>query len=244
MFRKSLILGALAVTAISNAQTTIFDTISPATPGYTTTGSSPRFMLGESFGLLSSGGAGWNVQTLSAGFFVFGNAAPQTFTNVVATYRFYNGTSSSTTATDPAFLNLVGTVAINLGTVTQTTANQAFFYNPVNISAANINFTDGEKAMDVAFTTNSTATDQIVMAMRDVAPVVGSTGTAGGGAAGFWRDADNNSVINISDARTLTATNLNPVLALTANPVPEPASMAVLGIGALALIRRRRSRKA
>lgn len=241
--KKPLIFAAMACAVCANAQTTIFDTISPPTVGYTTTTSTPRFKLGESFGVLSSGGAGWNLQTLAGAMFVHANAAPVTFTNVQVTYRFFNTLSTSAVLTDPAFLNLAGTAVVNFASITQTTANQVFTFNPVNIAANNITLTDGEKAVEVSFTVNGVATDQITMAMRDVAPAVGATGLGPGGATGngFWRDNDNNGVINVGDARTLgTGLNLNPGLALTAAPVPEPGTMIALSVGAVALLRRRR----
>lgn len=239
--KRALVISALAAVVGAQAQTTIFDNVTPPTVGYTTTSSSPRFMLGDSFGVLSSGGAGWALTGFRAAFFVFSSATPTTFTNVTGTWRFYNDVSTSTTATDPAFNNLAGTVTLNLGTVTQTTANQVFVLNNVDITSLGITLTDGIKGMDVAFQVGGVGTEAITMAMRDVAPAVGTTPTP---ANGFWRDNDNNGVINVGDARTLgTGTNLNPGLVLTANAVPEPASMAALGLGALALIRRRRNKK-
>jgi hypothetical protein len=243
MHKQSFIIIAVgALAASASAQTTIFDTISPTGPGYTTTGTSPRFMLGESFGVAPSGGAGWILQSMGVGVFVFGNAGgPQTLNNVQGHFRFYNTVSSSTVQTDPAFLNQAGAFTVNFGTINQTTGAQAFIYNNINISTFNIGLTDGIKGLDVRFTIDGVATEAVTLALRDVVPAVGTTGTP---ANGFWRDNNNNGIIEVSDARTLGLTNVNPALSLTANPVPEPATLAALGIGAAALIRRRRNRKA
>ena len=69
-------------------------------------------------------------------------------------------------------------------------------------------------------------------------PLVGGNGTVAQEV--YWRDANANGVINGDEARGFGTGRANFVLRLEGNIIPEPASLSLMGVAGLALLRRRR----
>jgi hypothetical protein len=68
----------------------------------------------------------------------------------------------------------------------------------------------------------------------------GTALTAGSSTNGWYRDVNNNGTLEQNEGRVFGGVDSNLGLALTATPVPEPATIAVVGLGLAGLSRRRR----
>lgn len=209
---------------------------------FTTTGSNPGFLIGDGATSIASAGAGnfWKVTSIDFGIFLVGVqswAAGQ----VDARIKFYD--SYNDTGTDPVFGNLVGTVDYNLGALVST-SNAAFgitgstLATPIALpsSLTTLGFT-------VSFFDNTTGGRISTIRSAMTTTIVPTVGTSSNG---FYRDANDNGVIESTEKFVFNSANPSDNVIIrfngTATPVPEPASMAALGLGAMALIRRRRNK--
>lgn len=247
---KKLILSltALSVAAAFANAAVVFDTMTGAT--YSTSSSNPGYLMGDGASSIASPGAGnhWEISSIDFGMFILG---AQTFTSgqVVAKIDVFSSYVSD--GVSPVFSNNVGTAYYAMGAIT-TTGNAAYAITGAALSTPivlpsststlgfTLGFYDGG--------TGARISSVRAAVTRATAPTVGSSPT------GFYRDANDNGIIDptgeyfVFTSSTTTDPYDNVVIRFNANavanPVPEPASMAVLGLGIAGIAaRRRRNRK-
>jgi hypothetical protein len=83
----------------------------------------------------------------------------------------------------------------------------------------------------------------VAMVVPNASFIGGVTSTSGLNAVGGPLNNDNSIARNVVSGDVISNGGFDLSLGISASPVPEPASMAALGLGALALIRRRRASK-
>lgn len=237
--KKTLLMGALAMAAVaSQAQTIIYDTITGNT-GVTTTGGLPRNRMADGFNALTAGaGQTWRIDKIELALYV---AAAGTYANSTARILVHNDWDATATHPTSDFSNTASNVNWGLGTIT-TTGVAAFIYT-FDYAANNLSFNlvDGQSmGLEVEWLVGGVANQSLALGLRDVDPNSVLAGTSSTNL--FYRDTDSNGSMTSLDRRTITGwTNSNAMIRLTATAVPEPATMAVLGLGVAALIRRRKN---
>lgn len=213
--------------------TIIYDTLTGQT-GISTTGGLPRNRMADGGETLAPGaGQTWEVDTIEVALFV---AAAGTW-NVdfdVVVWDGWNSAGFGGAGTN-VFQDQVDARTFSLAPFT-TTGVSAFLLtldysaNPFQIGS----LSDLDFGLEVQWRNNGLKTDSLASGIRDAAPTVGTSSNL------FYRDADNDEVIETTDGRTITGwTNANFIARITAREVPEPASMLLLAIGGLLTFRRR-----
>lgn len=255
---KKIFVGVLAVaTASAFADTLVFDSMTGVT-GYTFTGSTPRAMEGMGFNL---GNVAGGPVTITGMDFAYVSTTAATYQNLEFDISFFNVSTGATTGTGAAFTGLNHSYFFTTGPVSRA-ANTVYSYqnatpgsapgvgfgvNPFTF--ANINNVGIQILVKADIGAGLVANDNLTFGLRTTtAPAVGSFSVGTPGTNGFYRNASQASPTNAmtsllgSDFRIFTgSTNIGMALRLyAAAPVPEPATMAVLGLGAAALLRRRK----
>jgi hypothetical protein len=212
------------------------------------TGSTPRFNKADSF-VLANRGATPSYSITGVSFGIVNWATTTINYNVRANLALYDlctdGTSGATSIFPNAALLSTTVTFNNVSLNTNTfTVGTVTFGAPVSWTAP-----DGTKGGFTLRLTHDNNNDGVFVEDNLLSSIVTISATypgpyVGSSTDGYYRDADANGSFTGSDYRSFTGSRSDLGLVIIGTPVPEPASMAVLGIGALALIRRRRSRKA
>jgi hypothetical protein len=235
-------IGLLAMlTAASQAQTVIYDSLfTDATQAtlktVTDTGSTPRFSKADAISFANYG-PGQNAWAISSMSFTMINWATTTFTgNAKAQIRIWNQSTDAGTGTTDVNSGLVFNQTVNFGTVTLNTntftvATITFAPDAFQLNQANGNLYGVGIRLLADDVENSNFSPGV---SSGPAPYVG------GSTDGWYRDVANDGVFQGSDKRSFAGNPTQLALSFKATPVPEPASLAVLGLGAAALLRRRK----
>lgn len=208
--------GIAAIPVYSNTSATIFST-----------GSTPRAHLLDdgSFTVGPYGGTGGVADGANHGFVV--NTVTSSFDMEV---RYYDTMNSGATPVNSVFLGGYILRFNNLAPGGYVTG----LFDFTDLGLSDIAFPDDNWGIELSFYNQGTTTyhTNVTGAFSGDGTEVGSSQDV------YWRDANGNGVFSSDEARTFGGGTLlaNFYLQLT----PEPASMGLLGLGALALIRRRR----
>ncbi|HRK21424.1 MAG TPA: PEP-CTERM sorting domain-containing protein [Fimbriimonadaceae bacterium] len=220
---------ALALSSVAAQAVVVFDSIGAGTAFGTTTGGLPRNRMAEDVASMLDPGTGnhWLVRSIDVSIWVQ-SGTPTNVTAEVILWNSWNGAGHSGAGTN-VFANEAGRETFNLGDLTGAGVRTLTFTNGIHLSA----FTN--VGVEIQLKTNGTKSDTLALSLQDAAPTVGTSNNA------FYRDADNDEVIETTDGRVISGwTNTNTMMRIHADAVPEPATMAALGLGTLALLRRRR----
>ncbi len=234
--KKTLILVALmGVGYASAAPIVIYDTMT-GSGGWTSTGSTPRYLMGDGFNAIAkTNDITWKVTKVE---FIMYVAAAMTISKPTVTLDLYNswvpaGVSGSGST---VFTDLAGERTFTWGTI--TTTGVAAYVMSMTLTTPIMLKNSNNIGITFKITDDGTINTNLASGLRDLAPAV-----SGGNPASnvFYRDANNNGIIDTGDARTLSGwTNNNLGVRITAEAVPEPATMGALAVGLSALFLRRR----
>ncbi len=239
--KRFLVFGMFAVMAAGAKAVVIYDTITGATNGFIM--GTPRSLNGDIGDTLSPGAGTWSVTGFDIRFYahIINNYAAG---DLQFRVRFYDNYNASAPANTSVMSTQLGPeIVVTLGALNVTTANSLFEVAGLTVPANSVimNGTDFGFEMrgfrrDVSGA--YVASDDFSLAGH------GNTGAGfvGTSNAGFYRDVDLDGLLE-SGAELRFPTNTPPAqgaIRIHANLVPEPASLAILGLGAAALLRRRR----
>lgn len=245
MKMKTLLVASMVAMVAASHAVIIYDTIAPQGPtgASTFTGGLPRNFIADDFSTIAApSGFEWRVRKID---FQPVFAVVRTYTNVQARVRVFNTWAASTTN---VFSNQISDVTWNFGNFTNTgtgavSVNASLDYF---LSGNSFNFTGNlNKGISIQMLENGVATNDITVGITNIAgPTTQPSSVIGTGTNGWYRDADSNGLFSDADRRTFTGTWSSEALRIDATAVPEPGTMAAIGLGVAALIRRRRSKKA
>ena len=261
MKRTALTILALAsIGATVQAQSlTTFDSITGTTLGFGPA-TANRQLMGEAFNLGNATGA----QAVTGLDLILYSAVAANYTDIQLQITFFNTYNPTATGTTPAFTNPIATIDVDLGAanlgvglfpLTSDTPLTAAPNDPgIQFSGAPIIFSGtANKGIQFLFRGNTgsglVATNNLTTAVRggtgESAFAVGTSANGTAPATLYFRNASNaapttsaTSLLN-TDGRTI-GDNSALAIRIYSTPVPEPATMAALGLGAAALLRRRR----
>lgn len=250
---KKLLILAMATTAVSANAATLFDAItggSSYTINYATSSTAAPVYANQAAENITFAAAN---QTLSSMDINLGNAATANYSDVKLDVRFYSSFTGSFSGATPEMSGLINTSLIDLGAVSVTTGffNQflGLALNPTTIAGSSAGVVVTILADAGTGLGLQPANNLQVSLNLTVNAVTGANATYSpnkltwhgvGAAAGSV--PLNTSYSYFGTAAPTTENNLD-VRFFGAAATPEPATYAVFGLGALMLIRRRKSAK-
>ncbi len=245
--KKALIIAALGLVGAAQAQVTIYDATTATVTNFLAPGGATLQGTNTITNLIADdvnviGGFAGNDVTSFSFELVNNNAASVSFRPRV---RFWNadgaGGAPGTYYSQPSAVGFTFN-AVTMAANTATTFTGTLAANSMKVPSATMWF-------GITFDDNSGATLITAAQLNNIGVAVGQP-TVGTSADQIFTTTAAGSYFNVANPAGALSSPFsgNPPANLgfkiTTAAVPEPASMAVLGLGAIAMIRRRRSKKA
>lgn len=245
----AIVLSLFAQVSCADVIYNSFRTLDDVAAPNTTTGSTPRYMMGDDLSTIAtpSSNLNWLVDSMSIKIFVLGSGLAgenRIYSGVTMRVRVFETFTPTAAAGTSVFSDQVSDVTWNLGTVTNTSATggaQVFAYNNLPYLANNFQFTlqTGQNiGVTVELRANGNIDDGLATVLMTGAGNAGAP-LIGTSTNGWYRDANTNGIIEATDRRTLTNPS-NMQLIINATAVPEPSAVGLLLVGAVGMIVRRR----
>lgn len=233
MKKTFLSLSLLTVAAASQAVVVYNTTTSLITPTYST--STGNLLAGDNFNLPSAGaGKHWQITGLS--WIAYANAAG--LSTQTLQIGVFNGVGVQT-APNPVFSNAAATINTSIN-ATAAGAGSGFIFSLSNLKidlAATPTVPASGYGISFKYGANTSGANYFSPGYTNSGSVVAGSAWSNG----YYRDADNNGVLASNDFRNFTGwTAGNVAMSITAQAVPEPGTMVALGLGAVAMLRRRK----
>lgn len=245
--KKVLAIMGLGAFASASFATVVFDSLysdlaQTTVRTITNTASTPRGKKADIITLAPLTGTNTFYQLNTIKFAIVNSGAAAFSNNLTMNIKFWDTNTPGTGATTPLFSGAQGNYNVtfqnlSLGSNTYTIGTVTFT-NVTLIPTSLSNPTFGVELTPSVAGVPQEDVSAALSTMPTSTPL-----TAGSSTNGWYRDVNNNGVIDQAEGRTFANVDSNLALAIDATPVPEPASMAVLGLGALGLLRRRRNNK-
>lgn len=232
MKKISVLLALSALAGAASAQSVIYNTVASSYTYYTGTGNQ---LAGDNVFLPTlTGGQSYDITSFS--FVAFATAAG-TY-SVPITVNFYDTVNSSGTA----FTNLVKSVSTGISNFTASGAGSGSLFTLSNLDIP-LAATQGTLGYGVSFQFGTTTSSTGGTGALTIGYTSAGSSVAGSGySTGEFIDTSNDGILQSNEFYTLGSTTVykNIAMSLTANAVPEPSTVAALGLGAVAVLRRRK----
>jgi hypothetical protein len=239
---KKLILGFVLAATLSGAANavTIYDIFGAASGDYAAATNPGANYAGDNL-ILPNPGAGkhWRITGMDFAVALLGAG---TYTGLNVDFEFFNKASDGTTG-DPAFGSSAGGFNGFIGSITNSVPSGYLF----GIDGLSIDLAPtpvDSNGYGLTMRVNQTGgPDQATNLFRDAASTIAGSSSING----FWADINPNDGVLIDDDEYVNFsgwTSGNLAVTLRATAVPEPATLAGIGMGlaALAALRRRKAR--
>lgn len=239
--KRTLILAALVGAVAASQAAVVFD--STVTSGVTFSGAGLAATKMGGAILMPQSGMKLTSITFNPVF-----RTTQAYSSLRISFSIWGGIGSGIGAADPVFTNLVGVYNVDLGSY--TSAANTFLSVPVNVSSANIVLPGNVLGLQVSVLggiggSAPAVSANLTHAISHTTPFFG-TSLFGTNPGGFMRNVNQNSNLAVSflnnDVRAFGGL-VNQSLMTKVEAVPEPGTMAALGLGVAAMLRRRKAAK-